>query len=131
MLYIIDNGEQWSDHKIYFVVDPGYTREEIEALLVLFTPPHLIDVGEQFTILGHGKMEWFEGKLTTFEKLMDDLDWRLSGWDDENRFAGRKHAALMPEALRNLLPRFLKEQWYAGKPELPENAPPEEEKPNV
>lgn len=127
-MYIIDNGERYSDHKVYFVVDPGYAREEIEALLKLFTPPHLIEaeLGMRFKILGHGKMEWFEGKLTTFEGLMDDLDYRLSSWDDEHRFAGRKIADLMPEPLRNLLPRFLKERWYAGKPELPENLPPEE-----
>lgn len=116
MIYIIDNGEQWSDHKIYFVEDPGYTRAQVEALLKLFTPPHLIEavLGERFKILGHGEMDWFEGKLTTFEKLMDDLDYRLTNWNDEHRFEGRRYAAELPEALRALLPRYLGENWYGG-----------------
>jgi hypothetical protein len=63
----------------------------------------------------------------TFEALVDEFLWRLDDWNDEYRFEARVHAAQVPTALLPLLPRFIAERWYAGRPEL-ENVPkPEEE----
>jgi hypothetical protein len=124
-LFILDNGAQYSDRRIMYVADPGYTRAQVEALLRLLDGPNNYTA---WKVLGRGVFEWFEGKATTFEKFIEEFDWRLESWNDEERFAGRVHAAQLPPELLALMPRFLKEQWYGGHPELEENKP-EEPKP--
>ena len=123
-LFILDNGLRYSDHRVYYVADPGYTRAQVEALLRLFDGPNNYTV---FKVLGSANFEWFEGKTLTFEQLIEELDWRLDSWNDEERFAGRVHAAQLPPALLALMPRFLREQWFGGHPELEENKPEEPE----
>lgn len=119
-LFILDNGARYSDHVVRYVVDPGYTREQVAALLRLFDGPNNYT---EWKILGRGVFDWFEGKATTFEKLIEEFDWRLDSWNDEERFKGRVHAAQLPPALLALMPRFLREQWYGGHAELELNKP--------
>lgn len=105
-LFIIDNGERYSDHVIWFVEDPGYKREEVETFLKLIDGPKPYATCK---IIGHGRFVWFEGTTTSFKRIIDNR-WRFEDWPVEE---ARKLATTLPPGLLEVL----KDPWAISAPQ--------------
>ena len=131
MIYIFDNGYDYSDHAIEFISTDGYPQAEAEALLTKyyrFDPndnewpfDDEDDYSSHFLVAKAQSVEWFEGaprmlcsvvtyrpfRRNRLEGLTDEMmRCLIAGWFkelDERRESYRKHYENFPQPKRGKL----------------------------
>lgn len=84
MIYIIDNGQPYSDGTIYFIEVPGPKNTELAANLAIAAHP-----GGSGSVMGIAEtIHWWSGKSMSLEHYMTDYPRDDDTWEDEPEFWG-------------------------------------------
>lgn len=102
-ILVVDNGESYSDHTIYFIDIGNLNARDIERLLE--------SVYHDYFVVGVGNFEWFKGELGTLTSLFhfpysateERLKAYLTGTLELRRVLYREWSINLPEQEREAL----------------------------